>query len=1087
MGHDRLLRPRLFFWILIGSCFLSATAQAQNQTIQDNFTGASAAQNWQVFDGACLTAGSGTGSIPACYGNSYYGTNTLVGGQTGLLPDTVGNGALRFTNNYYFQTGAIVSNFTFPSGSGLSVTFSTVTYGGTGADGIGFFLMDGALKPGAVGGSGGSLGYSCSNTNGKTDGLVGAYMGLGIDEYGNFLNATDNTSSGNGFVPGRIGLRGSGNTSWAWLNANYPTWYPSRFSTGDRLKAMQKTCSSGYLWDFSGSVDYPTQKSQITYNYNMVPGGYVVLPSTTPLYTNATTRPAATPITYQLKITQDSLLSLSYSYNGGIYQPVLTNQSIANSNGPMPSTFRFGFSGSTGGSTNIHEVTCFQAAPVQQSSSSAGINTQQTGQVKTGTQIYLGYFHTNNWWGQMTSQNLLYDSSKDTVTIASVANWDASCVLTGGACTATGGSNTAQGPSSRKILTWGDGAGIPLQWSNLSANQRATLTQGDSTANANRLNFLRGDRSNEISTGGSGWFRQRTGVLGDIQDSAPTWVGPPTAPYADAWADKINAAATVPENATVAQRYSAFKTAAATRQNVVYVGANDGLMHGFRAGGYNSSGNFVDNTITPNDGKEALAYMPATVFNNIHSSTAALDYSNAQYAHAFNVNGTAYSGELFYNNAWHTWLVGGLGAGGQGFYALDVTTPTQFSETNASSLVKGDWSNTSLSCANVSNCGNALGYTFGTPQIRRFHNGQWGFVLGNGFNSSKGTAGIFVVLVDPSDGSTTVYYLDTGSGSASAKNGIAYVTPADLDGDHITDYVYGSDINGNVWRFDLTNATATNWSVSKFGRSVATPLFSTPNSQPITTKPVVAIVPAKSGNPRVIVSFGTGNKIPQTTSSAALYAGGTQSLYGVWDWDMTDWNAKAGASAQMNALAGPVTLSTSNLQVQTVSVISAATSLRTVSSTAICWQGSSDCGSNNSRYGWYLNLPTSSEQVIYSPVLYQGALIVNTTIPANNTPLNCASELDSGWTMAISIASGGSFAQSFFADSTGKFVNYTGTVVSGMQLAAVGSPSVVTAGPSGGSQFPYLVNQTSAGTGDVRRINPPGGTVGARITWQQIR
>lgn len=59
--------------------------------------------------------------------------------------------------------------------------------------------------------------------------------------------------------------------------------------------------------------------------------------------------------------------------------------------------------------------------------------------------------------------------------------------------------------------------------------------------------------------------------------------------------------------------------------------------------------------------------------------------------------------------------------------------------------------------------------------------------------------------------------------------------------------------------------------------------------------------------------------------------------------------------------------------------------------------------------------------------------------------------------------------------------------MSGLQLAAVGSPSVVTAGPSGGTKTPYIVNQTSSGTGDVRKINPPGGTTGARVTWQQIR
>ncbi|MEJ0007897.1 MAG: hypothetical protein WDM77_16415 [Steroidobacteraceae bacterium] len=119
------------------------------------------------------------------------------------------------------------------------MTFKTVTYGGTGADGISFYLMDGcvpvsgAIMPAtcaanaiyptgspnvpAIGATGGSLAYTCSNTNGPGsgagvtyDGLTGGYLGLGIDEYGNFLNQGDNTAVGYGFQAGRIGLRGAG-------------------------------------------------------------------------------------------------------------------------------------------------------------------------------------------------------------------------------------------------------------------------------------------------------------------------------------------------------------------------------------------------------------------------------------------------------------------------------------------------------------------------------------------------------------------------------------------------------------------------------------------------------------------------------------------------------------------------------------------------------------------------------------------------------------------------------------------------------------------------------------------------------------
>ena len=62
------------------------------------------------------------------------------------------------------------------------------------------------------------------------------------------------------------------------------------------------------------------------------------------------------------------------------------------------------------------------------------------------------------------------------------------------------------------------------------------------------------------------------------------------------------------------------------------------------------------------------------------------------------------SGDLFYNGTWHSWLVGGLGVGGQAIYALDVTNP-DFSEGGASSTVIGEWNSGSITCANVPNCG----------------------------------------------------------------------------------------------------------------------------------------------------------------------------------------------------------------------------------------------------------------------------------------------------------------------------------------------------------------------------------------------
>ncbi len=1150
--------------LLFAVLFVWSWASAQNVQIQDNFTGATAQQNWRVINGACLTAGSSTtisstNTIPSCLTSagvkdSYYSGVTLNGGTSGSLPDAVGSGALRFTNNTNSENGAIISNLTtgghagFPLSQGVAVTFGAVTYGGNGADGISFFLVDASIPANLtyttsgntttsvanLGSWGGSLAYSCSNANGPYTGLEGAYIGLGIDEYGNFNNQSDNTSSGSGFQSGRIGLRGNGNTSWHWLNANFPTLYPSSFSSSQQQSAVQNTCSTGKLYNnstgntgtvsvvtytastnASGVTSYVTTTvvtssltisnlwvagapSSVTNgNYTTIPGSTVTLPSSTPLNSSASTRPAANPLTYQLKITQNGLLSLAYSYNGGTYQPVLTNQPINSTtagtnsfnNGPIPAYVQFGFAGSTGGLNDIHEVTCFQAGPAELSSSSAGINTQQSGQVKTGTQVYLAYYHTSNWWGQLTSQNLVYDPVAQVVSIASTANWDASCVLSGGTCNATGGNTvTQQGSGSRNVLTWNGTQGLAFQWNSLTAGQQGYLTSGDATANSNRLLYLRGDRSNEITTTvagiTSGTYRARNSVLGDIIDSSPVWVGPPASPYPDVWADNLYGTATIAENAGTAT-HSNFVSTNNTRLNVVYAGANDGMLHGFRSGAYDSSGNFVNNGTYPNDGQEVIAYVPGTALQELHTSTIALDYANPSYSHAFSVDATPWQGDIFYKGAWKTWLVGGMGPGGNAIYALDVTDPTQFSETNASSLVIGEWSNATISCTNFSNCGQSMGQSFGTPQIRRLHNGKWGIVFGNGLNSSSGKAGVFIITFDPSSGSQTTYYLD--SGSTTSGNGIAYATPVSIDGDHIVDYIYARDVKGNIWRFDVTSNTPSSWGVLKYGNTSWTPLFTTTSGQPITTQVQVAAVPALTGNPRVLVDFGTGQQTPQTVSSAATYATSTQALYGIWDWDMSNWNT-LNPSSLMASLTGTQTITTSNLRAQSVTSTQTAQSgnvngYRTVSTYQVCWQGSSDCTSNNNKYGWYLPLPSTQEQIIYSPILQQGAFVVNTTIPANNTPLNCNANTNFGWTMAITPGGGAAFTQSFFGNSTNNFVNGSnGGQVSGIEVNAVGSPSVVYAGGN-----PYLVNQTSGGTGDVRQVNPPPGSLGARLNWQQIR
>jgi type IV pilus assembly protein PilY1 len=1110
---------------------LHSLAHAQ-LVIEDKLTGASSSYDWKALNGACLTAGNNTGTIPACMGLPYYNGRLLVGGTSGRLPDAVGSGALRLTNgdvqgfehglNGNNQTGAVVSNFSFPTRQGLQVTFRTVTYGGngfgpqrTGADGIAFFLSDSA-KPPTVGAPGGSLGYTCQNGNplapNGMGGVQGAYLGIGIDEYGNFGNFNFLTDTGPGFFPNRINLRGAGDIRWESFAEKYPQYYPATLSLLQQGQALNAACASGFLPNFSGkritdangkSVENGALTSEAVPNYAWL--GYSDMPMSMSNQqgTSMPKRGEAVVIDYAIKISQNGLLDFGFSMNGGAQQTLWRNKSITDINGKLPESFRFGFSGSTGRGSNVHEILCFKAVPSIEANTSAGGNVQQAA-LKLGTQVYLASYQPLNWWGQLTAQDLV-ETASGSLMVNPVPNWEANCSLTGGSCPAITPANAsapvtvaAQAPGSRNILTASKGRGMALDWTGLSIEQQTMLkngparanngnngngnngnngngignsgTNGNSGGNGNNatdsgpktLDYLRGDRGGEVA--GASAMRTRTGLLGDIIDSSPTWVGPPSQTFS-AWGDKLFASSAAPEAS--GQSYDAFKTAYATRQNLVYVGANDGLLHAFKAGAHDASGNFVGNSaLTPNDGREALAYMPTAVVESIRPNNPSLDFSSPQYGHNFYVNATPATGDLFYGGAWHTWLVSGLGAGGNAtgpiadktstakgsLFALDITDPSKFGQSSAASIVVGDWTTDTITCTNLKNCGEHLGSVYGTPLIRRLHSGQWAVLFGNGLNSSSGTAGLFIMLVDPTSGITSFRFLATGTGPvAGNKNGISYVASADLDGDHITDYVYGGDVMGNLWRFDLTAADAANWAAG------SSAIFKAPSNQPITAKPVVAIVPGKGteGRPRVIVGVGTGQRFPQTQAQDVSYASGSHALYGIWDANLADWNSKGGA--QFASLSTVATVLPSDLLLQNVTAATAGNSLtiseRVVSSRTVCWKEANICANaaDNKHLGWTLPLPATNEQAFYNPAIEGSHMVVNTLIPTDKQAIQACDlkKTPTGYTMAVSMGEGGASAQPFFASTTGVAVN-------GIGLGATGTPMFIRS--SKGKN--YAINQT---------------------------
>jgi type IV pilus assembly protein PilY1 len=221
----------------------------------------------------------------------------------------------------------------------------------------------------------------------------------------------------------------------------------------------------------------------------------------------------------------------------------------------------------------------------------------------------------------------------------------------------------------------------------------------------------------------------------------------------------------------------------------------------------------------------------------------------------------------------------------------------------------------------------------------------------------------------------------------------------------------------------------------------------------------VLSVPQGSGAPRVMIDFGTGQQFPQTNLTPTTYQGGVQSLYGVWDWNLGNWNSISTTqflSLPSGTTAAPsVPLNSSNLQTQTLTPVVG--NALDITSNVVCWAGSGTCTGTNNQFGFVTALPGVQEQIVFNPLVFQNALVVNTTIPAVNSPSSCTVQTNTGNTIAISLATGGSLGNNV----TGSyFVASSDPMLAGVQTNGTGTPFAVLAG---GKTF--LMTQTLGVTG----------------------
>lgn len=658
---------------------------------------------------------------------------------------------------------------------------------------------------------------------------------------------------------------------------------------------------------------------------------------------------------------------------------------------------------------------------------------------RTDSKFYYAQFTSGSWGGELIAQELTSDLK------AGAVQWRASEEL------------DKVSDSSRNILTYDydsstrTGKGVAFRASSLPAKHYADLKtlydstyasiyQGKGLTESNFISdavgYLRGDRSKEGASTGA--FRDRSTVLGDIINSTPVYIS--TA--ASSWPDYIEPG------------YISYQIGLFTRTPMIYVGANDGMLHAFNA----------------KTGEEQFAYIPYGVTST--ETDRGLHYLVDQsYNHRYYVDGTVEVSDAYIDGSWKTVLIGGLGAGGKTLFALDVTDPESINEGSADKVL---WE------VEI----DGLGLTYPQAKVAKMNDKSWVVLVANGYhNTLDGRAKVF--MLDIKTGALlhtfdTEYGALTSGECLDACNGMSSVKLRDLDGNGTTDFIYAGDLLGNIWAINTRSVNASEWVFDSqinyidgvavsYGGSSKDPVFVTEGRRPITTELVVADNPMVSDIktwPNQLLFFGTGQFLAEGDHGTL----DTEYVYTVMHanskYDMsvsTDSNLFVKREIEEAA----ITVDGENLIVRSIVPENAS-------------EATFDYGYERTesgvqkKMGWYLPLPASGERVIHDPLKISDYVIFNTLVPESD-PCQFGA---SGFLMAISLLYGSNPEPAILDFNQDGEINEKDDGLAGYQL---NSP------PAG------LTRLGNKGLGQSTFDQPEFGTMSlypdqpARISWEEIK
>jgi len=545
----------------------------------------------------------------------------------------------------------------------------------------------------------------------------------------------------------------------------------------------------------------------------------------------------------------------------------------------------------------------------------------------------------------------------------------------------------------RNIVTWTGTAGGKFQSGSVGATNDATLTANlpEGATEAQLINYIRGDTSQEDAAQKLNLFRQRDALLGDFINSPPTLLKG----NVDLQYDKL------PTTAPGQSSYAAFRDRKAARPPLLFVGGNGGMLHAFAD--YDGTNGDSANPSKAR-GQEVFAFVPQAAMAGL-GNLARRDYGTAGNPHRFFVDGPLTESDAYDGSAWRNVLIGTTGAGGRSIFALDVT-PGKTLDANAVM-----WERSSTDDPD-------FGYMLGDAQVGMLPDGTWKVFVGNGPYSTNGHA--VLMMIDLFSGKTTK--LDV-SASDEKNNGLGAVQLVKNSNQQVV-AIYAGDLLGRMWRFDVNGSGAVSKGLE------GQPLFVAPTGQPITAAPGIVSHPLGG----YMVLFGTGKLFDDTDPDSVT----TQSLYGVWD-------------APLSVSAG---LPTSNINrdmlVEQKIVLNAVAknangqSYYDINYTTVDYKA---------KRGWFIDLLLGAGQrLVYPSTVVDDFVLMNTVVPAkaSDTP-SCSSANGKGYSFFLPALMDGRYTKTQTVDTNGDgVVNAADAIASVYSTGADGRRKTELPTPAGG-------------------------------------